>query len=413
MRVGWPGRWWRTRRSRVVTGAVLVLALAASAGGWFWFRPEAEAVVASTTQTVSTSTLKETVTASGTLRAARSEDLSFSVSGTVRAVLVDEGDQVKKGAALARVDSSSLVAARTAARSSYDAALAQLDEDLDAGASDVQVAADRSSVVAARSSWVEARDAVDDAVLRAPMAGTVVALDLAVGDTVGSGTGSGTGSGSTGSTGSSAGGSGAGAATTDTTSTTSTAEVTLATTRRFAVDAEVAAADIGGVEEGLQVELTVSGVDETVYGTVSSVGAVASTNTSGAAVFPVVVEVTGNRKDLWSGTSADLSIVVSQRTDVLTVPTQAVESDDGQAYVTVVVDGTEERRDIEIGEAPGASTEVTSGLEEGDTVVVPGFAGPGSGSGTDRGGQQGFPGGTPPSGMPSLPGGGTFPGAPQ
>lgn len=369
-------------------------------------------MAASTTQVVSTSTLQETVTASGTLRAARSEDLSFAVGGTVRAVMVSEGDQVAKGAALARVDTTSLVAARTAARSSYDAALTQLDEDLDAAESDVQVAADRSSVVAARSSWVEAREAVDDAVLRAPMGGTIVALDLAVGDTVGSSSSSGsTGSTMTGATGAT----GSSATSTDT-STTSTAEVSIATTRRFAVDAEVAAADIDGVEEGLQVELTVTGVDETVYGTVASVGAVASTSTSGAAVFPVVVEVTGNRKDLYSGTAADLSIVVSQRTGVLTVPTQAVETEDGQAYVTVEVDGQQERRDIEIGVASGTSTEVTSGLEEGDTVVVPGFTGrgAGTGTGTDGGDQQGFPGGTPPSGFPGgQMGGGQMPGAPQ
>ncbi|WP_090967571.1 efflux RND transporter periplasmic adaptor subunit [Nocardioides exalbidus] len=398
----------------MVAAAVVALAVAASAGGWLWLRPDAEAVATSTTQTVSTSTFEQTVTASGTLRAARSEDLSFAVAGTVRAVLVSEGDRVRRGTALARVDATSLVAARTAARSSYDAALTQLDEDLDAGASDVQVAADRSSVVAAKASWVEAREAVDDAVLRAPMAGTVVALDLAVGDTVGSGSSSGSSSG-TGSAGGSTTGSNSTSTSTGTSTSTATssAQVTIATTRRFAVDAEVAAADIEGVQEGLQVELTVSGVDEAVYGTVASVGAVASTNSSGAAVFPVEVEVTGNRKDLYSGTSADLSIVVSQRTDVLTVPTRAVGTEDGQAYVTLEVDGKEVRRDIEIGEASGASTEVTSGLAEGDTVVVPAFSGPGAGTGSDDGGQQGFPGGTPPSGMPSFPGGGQMPGAPQ
>lgn len=403
MRVRWPARWLRTRRSRVVVGAVVALAVAASAGGWFWLRPEAEAVVASTTQEVTTSTLQQTVTASGTLRAAESEDLSFAVSGTVRAVMVSEGDRVKKGAALARVDSTSLVAARTAARSSYDAALTQLDEDLDNGASDVQVAADRSAVVAARSSWQEARDAVDDAVLRATIGGTVVSVDVAVGDTVGSGSSSSGGS-SSGMTG------GVTGSTTDT-STTSTAAVGIATTRRFAVDAEVAAADIDDVEESLQVELTVSGVDETVYGTVASVGAIAQTSTSGSAVFPVTVEVTGTRKDLYAGTSADLSIIVSQRTDVITVPTQAVETEDGQAYVTVQVDGDEERRAVEIGEAAGMVTEIVSGLEVGEQVVVPGFTGRGAGTGTEDGGMGGFPGGTPPSGFPTdFPGGGQAPG---
>lgn len=408
--MGVPLNWWKSRRSKVVMGAIVALAVAASAGGWFWLRPEAEAVAASTTQEVTTSTLKHTVTASGTLRAAESEDLTFAVSGTVRAVLVDEGDTVKKGTALARVDATSLVAARTAARSAYDAALTQLDEDLDNGASDVQVAADRSAVVAARSSWQEARDAVDDAVLRATIGGTVVSVDVAVGDTVGSGSSEGSGS-ATGMTG----------GTTDSTidtSATSTAAVGIATTRRFAVDAEVAAADIEDVKEGLQVELSVSGVDETVYGTVASVGAVAQTSTSGSAVFPVTVEVTGSRKDIYAGTSADLSIIVSQRTDVITVPTQAVETENGQAYVTVQVDGDEQRRAVEIGEASGMVTEVVSGLEVGEQVVVPGFTGRGAGTGTQDGGMGGFPGGTPPSGFPGggqMGGGqmGQMPGAPQ
>ena len=162
-----------------------------------------------------------------------------------------------------------------------------------------------------------------------------------------------------------------------------------------------------------------SGIDETVYGTVSAVGLVAETDSSGAAAFPVTIEVTGERDDLYAGTSADIAVIVSQRADVLTVDSRALQTDGGTTYVEKVTDsatGATERVTVETGETSGMVTAVTSGLAEGDVVQVPGFAGPG-GSGGDQDMQEfqqqmqermqnggGFPGGGQ---------GGGFPGAPQ
>ena len=59
----------------------------------------------------------------------------------------------------------------------------------------------------------------------------------------------------------------------------------------------------------------------------------------------------------------------------ITVPTEAVERDGGDAYVWVPVDGearTYARRPVTLGEATGDRVEVTAGLEPGERVVVDG-----------------------------------------
>ena len=59
----------------------------------------------------------------------------------------------------------------------------------------------------------------------------------------------------------------------------------------------------------------------------------------------------------------------------ITVPTEAVERDGGDAYVWVPVDGearTYARRPVTLGQATGDRVEVTSGLEPGERVVVDG-----------------------------------------
>lgn len=386
----------RGRRPRrlVLVLAVVVLA-AGGTGAWLLLRGEDAASAASTTATVSTETLKQTVTASGTLAAASTADLAFAASGTVTDVYVAPGDVVKKGQRLARVDDEVLQAELDAAQSALAAAESTQAENLTDGASDEQVASDEAAVIAATASLAEAEQAADDAVLRSTISGTVTSVGVEVGDAVGS----------------SGGGADAGSGSADSGDDSTT--ITVTSTGRYVVAATVASADVEKVTKGLQAEITVSGVDETVYGTVEEVGLIAETDSSGAAAFPVTVEVTGTRDDLFAGTSADVSIIVSQRADVLTVTSRALQTDGDTTYVDKVTDtasGATERVDVETGETSGMSTEITSGLVEGDVVLVPGFSGPGGNGGGDQDMQdmmrermeQG--GGMPPGG--GFPGGG-------
>ncbi|WP_256206815.1 efflux RND transporter periplasmic adaptor subunit [Nocardioides luteus] len=405
-------RWRRLGRTARILLAAGVAAVVVGGGAGAWALTREDTGQAQTMQVQATSgTVKETVSGSGTVEAAETADLSFEVSGTVTKIYAAEGDTVKKGDALARVDDTTLVANRTAAESALAAAQEQLDTDESAGATDVQIASDEAAVAAAEADLDSARQAVEDAVLRATIGGTVTAFDIAVGDVVGSSSGSSSGgSGGTGGSGSSTGG-GSEDTGTDTGS-SDAGTVSIVSAGSYVVEATVSADDAASLKKGLQATVTVNGVDEKVFGTVATVGKVAETSSSGAAVFPVSITVTGKRDDLYPGTSATAEITVKQREDVLTVASAAITTDGDQAYVQKVVDGETVKTEVTIGEVYGATTEITEGLDEGDTVEIEGFTRPsGSGSGGREGGQEGgFEGFGDGGEIRQMPGGGQFPG---
>lgn len=381
--------------------AAAALAIVVAAGGVAWFTTrDSTAAEQATTATATSGTFKTTVAATGTVAAAKQADLSFEVSGTVTSVPVAEGDQVRKGQVLATVGRESLQASLTAARASLTAAQSQLDDDVDADESDTQLAADRAAVLSAASTVDAARSDLDHATLRSTIAGTVAAVELAVGDEVSGASSS--GSGSTG-TGTGAAGSGTAA------STASSSAITVVSTKAYVVDATIASSDLASVKKGLQAEITVTGLDDTVYGTVGSVGLVAQTSSSGAAEFPVEIAVTGSPKGLYAGTSADASIVVKQMSDVLTVPTLALHTSGSRTYVDKVVGGESVRTDVVTGTAYGFATQVKSGLKAGDVVQLATFTRPPGGASTGDRGQTGGAGGFGGNGFPP---GGVPPGGP-
>ena len=124
------------------------------------------------------------------------------------------------------------------------------------------------------------------------------------------------------------------------------------------------------MKKGLQVEITPTGANEPFFGTVASVGRVATAQDNGAATFPVTVDVTGRRKDVYAGSSATVEIIVEQVDDVLAVPSMALRQDDEGTYVYKMVDGQRVRTAVTTGATYGMSTEVISGLEEGDEVEL-------------------------------------------
>ena len=75
---------------------------------------------------------------------------------------------------------------------------------------------------------------------------------------------------------------------------------------------------------------------------------------------------------LRQGLTVTVSITVQERNNVLRVPNQAITLQQGQAYVQVqATDGTTEQRAIQTGINNAQYTEVTSGLNEGEKVIVP------------------------------------------
>src|SRR3984885_6662951 len=397
----------RHRPGWIVLGAAIVLVLA-GVGGYLVAssgNSPASAQVRTTTETVSTGTLRQTVTASGTLAPAVDDTLGFSSSGVVTSVVATVGQAVSKGQKLATIDSASLAA--TVAQDNATVATDQAKVDDDTDVSTAQLTADQAALTAAENAMSSAKTALAGATLTSPINGVVASVGLTVGEQVsGSGSG-GSGSGGSGSGGSgsgSSGGAGSGGSGTGSaaSSGSSSSDIEVISTNSWIVNATVDATSVALIKAGEEAQLAVTGVNGTIYGTISTI-AVLPSSTEETASYPVVIAVTGSPSGLRDGEQVTASLIYKQLADVLLVPTLALHrASDGSEYVNKVINGKVEQTTVQVGASSGAETQVTSGLSAGDDiqiqVVRPG-AGTGGGSTTRTGtfgggtGRTGFGGG--------------------
>jgi multidrug efflux pump subunit AcrA (membrane-fusion protein) len=370
------------RNKRRLGIAAVAVAVAAAVSMWVVMRSPASAA---TTNLVAatTSDLSQTVATTGTIQPKQRSDLSFTVSGKVTSVAATVGQKVSKGAVLATVDTTTLTSAVNTAAAAVTAAQQQLTSV--AGGTATQIASANAQLAQAQSQLATAQDNLSAASLTAPFSGVVASVGITVGDTVGSGGGS-TG-GASGGAGGSGGTTGSNAATT----TSSSSTITVISTSAWVVNASVGSADLAELKKGLQVQITPTGSRTRVFGTVTSLGIVASSSTSGSATFPVVIDVTGNPTGLYAGGSASVTIIVKTVTGVLTVPTPAVVTENGKTVVHQIVGGKQVSTPVTIGTVYGALTEIKTGIKTGDKVVVPltRFGGGGAGGAGRTGGGAG------------------------
>jgi multidrug efflux pump subunit AcrA (membrane-fusion protein) len=373
-------------------------------------------------------TVRQTIGATGTIQPTNTANLDFATSGRVATVTVQPGQQVAAGVTIATLDTTTLGAQVAAAQSSVtsaNSAVNSAEAKLAAEpitATSQTIASDNASIASAQaqqasaqSQLTQAQSSMNDANIVAPFAGTVGAVNVTPGQSVSGGGSSGTSGGSSssggssgGSGGSSSGGSGSSSAgsTGSSSSTGSTGSsgssgassssspaIVLISPGSFNVQASVTDAQIGKIKMGDQAVITPNGSTTPVYGTVSQITPLA-TQSSGVASFPVTVAITGTPPGLFAGASAQVSIVVQQTSNVLTVPTSAVHNVGSRSFVNVLQGGKEVTRTVTTGATDAARTEIRSGLSSGDQVVLANLnASVPSGSSTRPGGAGGFGGG--------------------
>jgi HlyD family secretion protein len=118
-----PRHWWQRRPLWVAAAAVVLLA----AGLAYWLaRNEASAAPTYVTESVRKGNLTLNVMANGTLQPTLAVNIGSELSGTVRRVLVDVNDIVKKGQVLLELDTAKLSDQVLRSRASLAAAQAQL-----------------------------------------------------------------------------------------------------------------------------------------------------------------------------------------------------------------------------------------------------------------------------------------------
>lgn len=406
----------RKRRLIVVNGCLAAVVLVLAAGAYvLLFRDDPSTAGASGQRTVEVSrgTVEVTVSATGTVDPARFAGADFATDGTVEKVKVDEGDSVDEGDVLARLDDTAAKQALDAAETMLTAAQQALDEMQDeeecedgtsssggqtGAAQDCvtpsQLTQAQADVDAAAAEVSSAEDDVDATKLRAPMSGKVVAVNGTVGSSAAGSTGEGSGSESSGS-GENGGGGGGGTGGTGSSGSTSTGTldtdagfVVIADTDDMVVNASFAEADVAELEKSQRADVTFPALSGAKTGGKVRSVALAPSGDGDVVRYDVRVSLPKPPEDLRLGQTAQLSVVVDRATDVLTVPSIAVSGTGSQATVKVLENGKTRTKSVTTGLRGDANTEIESGLEEGDEVVVA--------TATKKTGQGGQGGGEPP-----------------
>ena len=86
--------------------------------------------------------------------------------------------------------------------------------------------------------------------------------------------------------------------------------------------------------------------------------------------YRVNISIEQNNLEIRSGMSADLSIFVSSKDNVLKIPELAVVKKEGKNFVNVLEGKEQKEVEIKTGISDGEFIEITEGLTEGQTVVV-------------------------------------------
>jgi HlyD family secretion protein len=385
---------------RKIIAAVLLLAVAGAGAAYAVYGRASADEGAVETATATRGDLVERASASGTVEPDVQVAVKSRQSGEVVEVLVTEGDHVEAGQLLVRLDPIDAQRTVREAEVALDRARADLNqarasltvaeaeareagtrhdvrargaelglvstEDRRSAASSAEVATAtitlrRAQVSSAAAQVETARLTVDDArrrlaetEIRAPISGTVLAVDVERGSIVASGITNVSGG---------------------------TTLMTVADLADLRVVAELDEALVGRVRKGQAVEIRVDAhPTRTFDGVVHRVSPL-GVEASNVVTFDVEVIVTDRDAALLlSGMSADLEIVTERHDGVVLIPVLALRGRGGERFVTLA---SGERRDVEAGPSDGTLVVVRAGLEAGEEVVR-GGAGPAAAAGTKR-----------------------------
>jgi membrane fusion protein (multidrug efflux system) len=126
---------------------------------------------------------------------------------------------------------------------------------------------------------------------------------------------------------------------------------------------------MGFVEAGQAIEVALDGAEKPLLGVVSLISPIVDETTG-------TVKVTAEIRDYPAGTRpgdfAEARIVTARHEDAVLVPSRAVFEEQGQDILYAVEDGKAVRRVLETGFVDGDFTEVVSGADSGDLIVVKG-----------------------------------------
>jgi RND family efflux transporter MFP subunit len=164
----------------------------------------------------------------------------------------------------------------------------------------------------------------------------------------------------------------------------------------FEMSAIVDEIDVAQLRLGQEATVALDAIsDVELHGNVTSISAFAQSQ-SGVVSYPISISLTvPDGVQLLAGMSATATVEIKLASHALLVPSAAVTEMGGRSVVMVMVDGQPQPRMVTVGATDGVETEVVTGINEGDEVIVQ-TATTGTSSGTSSGSSSSgreFPGG--------------------
>ena len=86
--------------------------------------------------------------------------------------------------------------------------------------------------------------------------------------------------------------------------------------------------------------------------------------------YPVTVALENAPSDLKPGETANVEVIVAEADNALYLPSTAITTRGGTSSVTAVVDGKQQTVAVGVGVVGTSTTQITSGLSEGEEVVL-------------------------------------------
>jgi len=166
----------------------------------------------------------------------------------------------------------------------------------------------------------------------------------------------------------------------------------LANTTSLVLHGTIGESDVAKVKLGLVANVAVDAVTTAgrMTGRVTSLDPVATIQ-SGVPVYGIDVTIDLPNSQVKPGMTGTATVIIASRQNVLTVPNLAIRTTNGKRYLQILKDGEAVDTDVVFGISNDTTTEVVSGVAEGDLAVLPAAratatARPGAGGGGFGGG---------------------------
>ena len=368
---------------------ILLGLLLAAGAAYYFFSSNSKQETTYLTESVTRGNVEKTVIASGSVESVNEVDVGAQASGKITKLYVKLGQEIKKGEMIADIDSTTQIntlSTKKAALVSYQAQLKAKKTAYDVALSSynrlsklyTQKATSLDSLNTAKSTLDNAKaevEAVEANIkqaeievntaetnvgytkITAPMDGTVISVPVSEGQTVNA-------------------------------NQTTPTIVTIADLSKMKIKPEISEGDITKVKAGQEVSFTILSDSQTLYHSVinsvdpanttksdssstSSSTSSSSSSTTSAIYYYANVLIDNPDRTLRIGMTTENNIKIANAKDVLLVSNMAIQKRDGKSVVNILNDKNQpEQREVETGVQNDFQTEIKSGLNEGEKVIV-------------------------------------------